>query len=250
MTMSVTTILIGSIALHRWGWSRARVAVVLAPLLAVDLAFAAANVFKIPAGGWIPLVVGIIGFTIFTTWSTGRRLLTARVQRQGLTIDGLISNLGRTPPHRHPGTGVYLHRRPGLVPPALLANLRHNDSLHETVVFVSATTEGRPHVLPAERERVTHHGMGFHQVDLRYGFIDPTDLAADLESLLIKGVSFDPTDTTYFLGRERIEATDRPGMALWRERLFAVLHRNAGDPTVHFGLPPDRSLDIGTHVDI
>ena len=250
LTMAITTILIASIARNRWGWTRTRIAVVLTPLLVIDLAFAGANLFKIPAGGWFPLLVGAAGFTIFTTWWTGRRLLNQRVQREGLTVEDFVANLSRNPPHRHAGTGVYLHRRPGMVPPALLTNLRHNDSLHDTVVFLSVVVADRPHVLPAEREHVTHHDLGFHQVEMHYGFIDASHLADDLEDLLIEDISFDPTQTTYFLGRERIEVTSRPGMALWREHLYAYLSRNAGDPTAHFGLPPDRSVDIGAHVDI
>ena len=168
--------------------------------------------------------------------------------RAGLTVDDFVDSLAEHPPTRHPGTGVYLHSRPGLVPPALLTNLRHNDSLHETIVFVSVTTDDRPHVNPAQRDHVTHHDLGFHELEIRYGFMDRTDLAADLEGLLIENISFDEQHTTFFLGRERIEITARPGMVPWREHLFAFLSRNAGDPTTHFGLPPERSVDIGTHV--
>jgi KUP system potassium uptake protein len=250
LTMVITTLLVASIARHRWGWTPMKTALVLAPLLVVDLAFASANVFKIPAGGWVPLLIGLAGFTIFTTWQAGRRLLTQRIEHTGLTIDNFVTELAQKPPARHPGTGVYLHREPGLVPPALLANLRHNDSLHDTIVFVSVTTQDKPHVNPAQRDHVTHHDLGFHELDMRYGFTDPTPVAHDLQNLLIDDISFDPDHTTYFLGRERIEATDRPGMARWREHLFAYLHRNASDPTTHFGLPPERSLDIGTHIDI
>ncbi|MDH4279610.1 MAG: KUP/HAK/KT family potassium transporter, partial [Acidimicrobiia bacterium] len=250
LTMAITTILIASIALNRWGWSKTRTALILVPLLIIDVAFAGANLFKIPTGGWVPLVVGFAGFTLFTTWWTGRHLLIQRVQRHGLTVDEFVHNLSLNPPHRHSGTGVYLHRRPGMVPPALLTNLRHNDSLHDTVVFLSVVSADRPHVHPAERDHVTHYDLGFHQVDMHYGFTDPTPLAEDLENLLIDDISFDPTQTTYFLSRERVEVSDRPGMAKWRERLYALLSRNAGDPTAHFGLPPERSVDLGSHVDI
>ena len=250
LTMVITTLLVASIARYRWAWSPTKTIAVLTPLLLVDVSFAGANLFKIPAGGWFPLLIGLIGFTIFTTWQAGRRLVARRIERTALTIDDFVAGLANNPPARHPGTGVYLHRQPGLVPPALLANLRHNDSLHDTIVFVSVTTQDRPHVNPAERDHVTHHDLGFHELDMHYGFTDPTPLATDLENLLIDGISFQPDHTTFFLGRERIEATDREGMARWREHLFAYLHRNASDPTAHFGLPPERSLDIGTHIDI
>ena len=250
LTMVITTLLVASIARHRWSWSRMKTIIVLVPLLIVDVAFASANLFKIPAGGWFPLLIGVGGFAIFTTWRTGRRVIASRVVRAGLTVDDFVAGLAKNPPARHPGTGVYLHSRPGLVPPALLANLRHNDSLHDTIVFLSVTTDDRPHVNPAQRDRVTHHALGFHELEMRYGFMDPTDLATDLEGLLIDNVSFHEDHTTFFLGRERIEVTARPGMVPWREHLFAFLSRNAGDPTTHFGLPPERSVDIGTHVDL
>lgn len=250
LTMVITTILIASIARHRWLWSRAKTVVVLAPLLAIDMAFAGANIFKIPAGGWFPLVIGAAGFVIFTTWWKGRHLVNARVEREGLTVEAFVAGLQKHPPHRHVGTAVYLHRTPGLVPPSLLANLRHNDSLHDDVVFVSVVTADVPHVLPAQRERVTHHVLGFHQLEMRYGFNDKPWLAADLESLGIDGLSFHPDSTTYFQGRERIETGSRPGMSRWRDRLYGLLHRNSSDPADAFGLPHDRTIDIGVHVEI
>ncbi len=250
LTMVITTLLVASIARNRWRWSRIKTAAILLPLLVVDTAFASANLFKIPAGGWFPLLVGLGGFAIFTTWRKGRSIIGQRVIRAGLTADDFVAGLAENPPARHPGTGVYLHSRPGLVPPALLTNLRHNESLHETIVFVSVTTDDRAHVNPAERDRVTHHSLGFHELEMRYGFTNKTDLAADLDNLLIEGISFDPQHTTFFLGRERIEVTDRPGMAAWREHLYTLLSRNAGDPTKFFGLPPERSVDIGTHVEL
>jgi KUP system potassium uptake protein len=137
-----------------------------------------------------------------------------------------------------------------LVPPALLSNLRYNDSLHETVVLVSVITVDQPHVTPAQRPHIRHLPAGFHQLVMRYGFADRPQLTKDLQQLLIEGVNFDEEHTNYFLGRERLTIEDRPGMAAWRDRLFIFLHRNASDPSVHFGLPPDRTVDIGTHVGI
>jgi KUP system potassium uptake protein len=250
LTMVITTVLIASIARHRWKWSPAKVVVVLAPLLVIDLAFAGANIFKIPAGGWFPLVVGILGFAVFTTWWKGRNLVRQRIERDGLTVTDFVASLEAHPPHRHPGTAVYLHREPHLVPPSLLTNLRHNDSLHETVVFVSVVMLDRPRVHQAEREIVTHHPLGFHEIQMRYGFTDPIHLDADLQNLIDHDISIRPEDSTYFLGRERIEVADSPGMAPWRERLFALLNRNSGDPTTHFDIPGDRTVEIGTSVDL
>ncbi|HEY5664210.1 MAG TPA: potassium transporter Kup [Ilumatobacter sp.] len=250
LTMIITTVLIAAVADQRWGWSRVRIAVVTAPLFAIDLAFVVANLFKIPAGGWIPLLIGAVGFVLLTTWSTGRRLLTAQVLKQALTIDRFVDGLTKHPPMRHSGTGVYLHRTPGRVPPALLANVRHNYSLHDSVVILSVIIDNRAHVNPAERARVTHHRLGFHSLQMHYGFTDETNLAADLQNLATSGLSFRPDQTTYFLGRERVTVTERPGMSKWREHLFVFLFRNAGDPATYFDLPPSRSVDIGTHVEL
>jgi KUP system potassium uptake protein len=250
LTMVITTMLIASIAHHRWGWSKVKTAVVLTPLLMVDSAFALANLFKIPAGGWFPLAVGAAGFVIFTTWRKGRSLLNQRVEREGLTVEAFVSGLRHHPPHRHAGTAVYLHRTPGRVPPALLANLRFNDSLHEDVVLVSVLTADTAHVHPAHRDQVTHRDLGFHELEMTYGFSDQPDLAEDLEHLCMDHISFGPSHTTYFLGRERVEASQRPGMSTWRDRIYILLHRNASDPAAAFGLPTERTLDIGSHVDI
>jgi len=248
LTMVITTVLIGSIALNRWRWSPARTVVVLAPLLAIDLAFAVANGFKIPDGGWFPLAVGLAGFTLFTTWWKGRHLVDQRVLRRGLTVDTFVSSLTDNPPPRHPGTGVYMHRRAGIVPPALLTNLRHNTSLHEAVVFLSLSTVDRPVVHRAQRARIERYGLGFYGLEMRYGFTDQIDLFRDLQNLVIEDLTFDRDHTTFFLGRERIEVSPEPGMAMWREHLFALLSRNSADPAAHFGLPPERCIDIGTHV--
>ncbi|NNF63766.1 MAG: potassium transporter Kup [Acidimicrobiia bacterium] len=250
LTMLITTILIASIARNRWGWSRLLTAAVMVPLLVVDVAFVSANLFKIPDGGWFPLVIGLAGFIIFTTWRKGRRIVHARVERRSLAVEDFVTGLAKNPPARHPGTGVYLHRVPGTVPPALLANLRHNDSLHEVVVFLSVITDDKPRVNPAQRSRVIHHADGFHEVEMHYGFTEAPRLGRDLANLLLDDVSFDPDITTFFLGRERIRVTDREGMATWREHLFALLARNAADPSSHFDLPPSRSVDIGTYVEI
>jgi KUP system potassium uptake protein len=250
LTMVITTLLVASVARNRWSWSRARTGLVVAPLLVIDLGFATANIFKIPAGGWVPLVVGLAGFTIFTTWHHGRQLVAGRIERKSLTIPNFVAGLANKPPHRHPGTGVYFHRTPGRVPPGLLANLRHNDSLHEAVVMLSVTTTDRPRVLTAQRDRVIAHGDGFFELEMRYGFQELPDIGTDLRSLLVDSLNFDGDSTTFFMGRERIEATEQPGMTRWRERLFAYMSRNAGDPSAHFGLPSDRTLDVGTHVEI
>ncbi|MCB0974215.1 MAG: potassium transporter Kup [Actinobacteria bacterium] len=250
VTMVITTILVARIAQDLWKWSRTKTYLILGPILLLDLAFATANLFKIPDGGWFPLLIGMLGFLVFTTWKKGRELVAERIERTGLTIGTFVRGLKENPPHRHTGTGVYMHRRPDHVPPALIMNLRQNDSLHDTVVMLSVVTDDRPVVLRPQRARVTEFGDGFFQLEMRYGFTEAVNLSADLADLTIPALSFDPDHTAYFLGRERIEATNRPGMAIWRERLFAWMHRNASDPSRYFGIPTERSVDLGIHIDL
>ncbi|MFV0523877.1 MAG: potassium transporter Kup [Acidimicrobiales bacterium] len=250
LTMVITTILVARVAQDLWGWSPLKVAVITIPLLVVDLAFAIANLFKIPHGGWFPLVIGVLGFIGFTTWRTGRHLVSERISRKSLSVEELATNLSANPPPRHPGTGVYLYRTPGQVPPVLLTNMRYNESLHTDIVVLSVVSSEEAHVPTAARHQITHHPAGFHELQMRYGFAERPDLGRDLPLLTKVDVSFDLEQTTFFFGRENISVTDRPGMAEWRERLFAFMHRNAADPASYFGIPTERSVDIGTHVDI
>jgi KUP system potassium uptake protein len=250
LTMLLTTLLVTAIALRIWSLPRVPTLIVAGLLLVVDAAFLTANLFKIPSGGWLPLAIGAIGFTAFTTWRSGRELVAARIERRALTLERFVAQLAEDPPPRQPGTGVYLHRNPGLVPPALLANLRHNATLHETVVLLSVLTDEEPRVPMARRAAIESLGHGFHRAELHYGFLETPDVAADLATDLLADVSFDRDHTTWYLGREHLEVTDRPGMARWREHLFAFLARNAADPSRYFGLPVDRTVDIGIHVEL
>ncbi len=250
LTMVITTLLIGWIARHRWGWSNLKTTLILGPLLVIDTAFASANMFKLPYGGWFPLVVGFAGFVIFTTWWSGRRLLRGRIDRTSISLDDFLENLAERQVHRQNGTAVYMHSRPGVVPPALRTNLRHYGTLHETIAVVSVLTDDRPHVPIEERSNVADRGLGIYEIEMHYGFTDPTTVSTDLTEVSIEDVDFDPRHATYFLGRERIEVRKRGGMATWREHLFAFMSRNASDPTAHFGISPEQAIDIGTHVDL
>ena len=250
LTMVITTAIVAQVARQLWNWSWLRVALTLSPLLTIDAAFAVANLFKIPDGGWFPLVVGIVGFVGFTTWHSGRVLVAERLERTGRTVEDLVSQVAIERPTRQAGSGVYLHRMQGFEPPALTANLRLNNSLHEQVVLLSVVITDDPVVPPDQRATFTEHDYGIHELEMRYGFTESPQIDQDLKLIRDSPVSFDPSRTTYFLGRERLDVTHRPGMALWREHVFAYLHRNAADPASHFHLPNDRTMDIGTYVEL
>ncbi len=248
-TMFITTILFAAYAQMHWGWSRGVVWSVGGFILLIEGAFLVANLFKIPEGGWFPLVVGVVIFSLLTTWKTGRALVHARLRVSRTTLDHLAASISEQPEsalRRVDGTGVYFFSQRGLVPTSLIANMRANGLLHSSVYVVTVETDDRPVVLPARRAEVVRHAGGISEVVLHYGFMERTPVARDLELHL----SIDPASTYYFLGRETVQPSDRHGMAPWREHLFALMNRNAADVGAYFELPPDRTIDIGSRVDI
>jgi len=249
-TMVITSILFLVVVLERFRWPRA-VAIPLCTLfLVVDLAFFVATLFKIPDGGWLPLVVGVVVFTVLTTWRTGRLLVNERLLGRGLPIDRFVDSIAEHPPARAPGAGAYFFRTPGMTPPALLANLRLNDSLHEHVLVVSIVTEDRPRVHPSQRAEITDLGGGFHQVVLHYGFMDEPDVPRALADRCASDIGIDVDTLAYFVGRETLRVTPRPGMARWREHLFALMSRNATSAADYFKLPLDRTGELGVGVEL
>ncbi len=246
LTMLITTILFLVMARLRWQWSWPKALAVTLPFFVVDSAFVGANMFKIPQGGWFPLVIGIGVFTLMVTWRTGRLALRDEALPRRLPLKRYVRSLQARPPARVPGTAVYLHRRPGVVPPALLANVHTFQVLHEEMVILSVMISDDAHVPRARRDTIRHLDLGFHEVELHYGFADRIDVPADLQSIVNSHLSFAPQQTTYFLGRETLEAGNRHWILALRDRLFIVLHRNARNPADAFQLPADRTLGVAS----
>jgi KUP system potassium uptake protein len=249
-TMGITTVLFYFVARGRFGWTRVQAGVPAAFFLAIDLAFFLANATKIAHGGWFPLLVGAAVFTAMTTWKTGRRILAERLSQTTLPIDLFLEDVGRSAPHRVPGTAVFMFGNPTGVPPALLHNLKHNQVLHETVVLLRVDTEEAPVVDPAERTTVEALGHGIFRMVMRYGFMEDPDVPRALAEVEHPGLGLPPMRTTYFLGRETLIASKKPGMAIWRERLFAVMSRNARTATSFFALPPNRVVELGAQIEL
>lgn len=251
-TMVITTLLFYVVLRERFGWARPSALALCIPFLAIDLAFFGGNVFKIPAGGWFPLVAGTLVFTAMTTWRTGRAIVADRIRHGEVPLDKFLDSLfsNEEPPARVEGTAVYLFSIPNVVPPALLANLRHNDVLHERVVIVSITTDSAPRVLPARRGELRACGHGVYCVVLHYGFMEQPDVPRGLTEGAAGRLGIEPAETTYFLGAESLVVTDRPGMARWRERLFALLARNATPASSYFGLSPESTVVIAQQVEL
>ena len=252
-TMVITTMLFYVVLRERFGWSTPAAAALIAVFLPVEIGFLAANLFKIPAGGWFPLVVGAAVFTLLTTWATGRRIVGERIRQGELKLETYIESLmsGRRPPARVPGTAIYLYSGRGMAPPAMIANMRHNDVLHDQVIVLSIVTDDESaRVLPARRSEVSDLGHGVHQVVLHYGFIEEPDVPQGLCEGAAVRLGINPATAAYFLGSESLVVTRRPGMARWRERLFAAVSRNAANAATYFNLPPDRTVTLGQQVEL
>jgi KUP system potassium uptake protein len=249
-TMVLTTILFYVVAREHFGWRASWLAPLCAMLFVVDVAFFSATLFKIPEGGWFPLLMATVIFTVLSTWRTGQRIVTDRLLHGGYPVDKFVDGLRAHPPTRAPGQGVYLFQMVGVTPPALIGNLRYNDALHETVVVVSVVTEKRPRVPPARRAEITHLGDGFHQVVLHYGFMQQPDIPKALADHCTTHIPLDLSSVNYFVGRAVVRVTPREGMARWREHLYAFMTRNSSSIALYFRLPIAQTLELGVSVEL
>ena len=249
-TMTIDSILVMIIFRRMWSWSRTKVALVGSLFLFVDAAFLAANADKVEHGGWFPLVLGAVIFTLMATWRRGRDLVMREIKQSGLALTPFISSIAAHPPLRVPGTAIFLTANQDGVPHALLHNLKHNKVLHERNVLLTVDVLETPTAEPDERVTVEALGNDFYKLTLRFGFAEDPDVPEAIEAIRSCGLPFELMDTTFFLSRESIVATDRPGMALWRDRLFVFMARNATPATAFFQIPGNRLIELGTHVEI
>ncbi len=250
MTMVITITLLYVVMTERWGWPLPAAVAVTATFLIIDLAFFGANLLKLTHGGWVTLLIASVLFVLMTTWRTGRRLLGERLTARAIPLDDFIAAVIAQSPQRVPGTAVFMTAQPQGTPPALAHNVRYNKVLHEHVVVLQVTTAQTPYVAPADRLSVELLGHGIYSVRAQYGFMEDPDVPAALLLAREKGVDLDPDDLTYFLGRETILVTRRAGMALWREKLFVLIARNAVRATAFFRLPPERVVELGVQVEM
>jgi KUP system potassium uptake protein len=251
MTMLIDTLLLAVVARALWPRARRWVLPLCALFLVIDLAFVAANGVKIPQGAWFPVVLGILLFTLLRTWRRGRQLLHEEVQKEGIRIDSFIPGLMLAPPVRVPGTAIFLTSDPGVVPHALLHNLKHNKVLHERNIFLTAETLTVPYAARDRRLKIESIGNEFYRVIARFGFMETPDIPlALMRSCDQEGIHFDPMETTYFVSRETIVAGKHRGMPVWRDKLFAVMHRNAAPATGFFRIPGNRLVELGAQVEI
>ncbi len=252
-TMTITTLLFHRVARDRWHWSRVAVWPLTAAFLVVDLAFLAANLVKIGEGGWFPLIAAGGIFLLLSTWKHGREALARSVAGSSLPLDLFLPDLERHPPHRIPGTAVFMTSDPAGTPGVLLHHLKHNKVLHQRVLVVSVGTEEIPFVDAADRLTVKDLGNGIFQVVGRYGFMETPNVPGLLASIpegALPGPRLEKTvmDTSYYLGRETLLPDGPSRMPRWRKRLFIILARNARPASAFFGLPPNRVVEMGAQV--
>jgi KUP system potassium uptake protein len=249
-TMVITTILAGVVSRERFGWSIGWAVAVTAGFLCVDLAFFGANLFKIAHGGWFPLAVAAVVFTVMTTWSRGRELLNKSLGTSLVTVEQFSEEVRRRKPPTVPGTAIYLSMIPVVIPPALRHNFHHNKVLHEHVCFLTAVTEETA-VWRKPRVEVEKLDGRFFRILVHYGYMEDPNIPVSLRSVSVPGLSFEEDSTHYILGKESIiPSRKKRGMALWREKLFAFLSRNAFSAMPAFCLPPEQSIEIRGQVEI
>jgi KUP system potassium uptake protein len=248
-TMTITTLGVFIVARYRWAWGLGRMALFLLPLLVVDVLFLAANSAKIATGGWFPLAFGALVFLVLTTWKRGRTLVNLELGKTGIALQPFLKSLSIYPPTRVEGTAVFMTQEAGLVPHALLHNLKHNRVMHERVIFLSAHTRNVPHVEAEDMAEVTDLEEGCWQVVVRLGFQDEYDVGAIFEVLAKHhDLELAVNECSFFLSRQNVLAESGQGMWRWRQRLFGWMLRNAQPASDFFRIPPNRVIEIGTQV--
>ena len=247
--MLIDAVLISVVLLQLWNWNRIVSIVLLALFFTVDGLYLTANLLKIPAGGWFPLLIGAIAFTLLTTWAKGRQLLLARMDEASLPIEIFIKSAA-TSATRVPGTAVFMTSSSSGVPHALLHNLKHNKVLHERVILLTVKIQDVPYVPEAKRVETKEYGSGFYRMIIHYGFMEEVNIPSVLQSTKDCGPTCKMMDTSFFLARQTLIASARPGMAIWREKLFSWMLRNAESAMEFFKLPTNRVVELGSQVEI
>lgn len=249
-TMLISGVLTIVLASERWRIRPALLWPAALIFLGIDAAYLSANLVKFFEGAWFPLLLALVAFTVMRTWRRGRDLVREQINRDSLRIEHFVESLMLDPPVRVPGIAVFMTPSNDYLPPALLHNLKHNKVLHESNVILSVQTLSVPRAQDSEQVLHTDLGYGFTRLTLRFGFMEDPDVPMALARWKIPGSGLDPMRTTFFASRESLAAKDDQGMALWRDKLFLLMSRNATPATEFFGIPGNRLVELGTQVTI
>ena len=249
-TMLVNTLMSWSVVTKKWKWPMWAVLGTLVPFGIIDGVFLTSNLLKIPDGAWMPLVLGGGLVLIMWTWVRGTQILTDKTRKDSLPLHDLIEMLKARPPHRAPGTAIFLTSDPEVAPVALMHNLKHNKVLHEKNVILTVHTADRPRVADSQRVTMEPISDDFKRLTITYGFMETPNVPRALGLCRKQGLKFDIMSTSFFLGRRSVVPSARQGMPLWQDKLFIFLMRNAANPTDFFHIPPGRVVELGTQVSV
>jgi KUP system potassium uptake protein len=247
--MFIDTILLAVVLITLWRWPLWKAAPLIAVFIVVDMAYLGANLLKVPQGGWVPLVIGLFIFTLLTTWSRGRQLMRQSMTEGTIPME-VFAKSANTSAKRVQGTAIFMASTAAGVPSALLHNIKHNKVLHERVVVLTVAIQDVPFVDEAKRCEMKDLGQGFYRLTLKYGFLEETNIPLALKQAEICGGPFEMMRTSFFLSRQTLIASEKPGMAIWREKLFAWMLRNAASAMEFFRLPSNRVVELGSQVEI
>lgn len=247
--MLIDNFLLGVVLIAMWKWKWWAAAPLLFAFFVLDIAYLGANLTKIPDGGWVPLVIGLAIFIMLTTWSRGRALMRQNMAEASIPME-VFAKSAHNSAARVPGTAIFMASSNAGVPSALLHNIKHNKVLHERVIILTVQIEDVPTLNGAERWRAVDLGQGFYRLTLFFGFLEETDVPAALSRVDMCGAPFDMMKTSFFLSRQTLLSSKTPGMAIWREKLFAWMMRNAAAPMEFFRLPTNRVVELGSQLEI
>lgn len=250
-TMTITSLLFFVVAHRQWGWSWLKAGGLVAVFLIIDITFLIPNLTKLWHGGWFPLVVATIFFTLMATWKRGRALLSERLAKLRLPMDTFLESLAKgVKPLRVPGTAVFMTSNVSGVPVVLMHHYKHNKVLHERIVLLAVSTAEIPTVPMRERVKVRELGQGFYRVEASYGFMQTPSIKDIANCCETVGLEIDPLQASFYLGRETLITTQKPGMSQWRKTLFSVMSRNAISAVAYFDLPPNRVVEMGAQIEL
>jgi KUP system potassium uptake protein len=248
--MLINTLMSFSVIRKSWKWPLWAVLGALIPFGFIDTIFLTSNLLKIPDGAWLPLALGAILILIMWTWTRGSQILSAKAKKDSLPLSDLIEMLRARPPHRAPGTAIFLTSDPDVAPVALMHNLKHNKVLHEKNVILTVRTTDRPRVPESQRVVMEPINDDFKKITLSFGFMESPQVPRALGLCRKQGLKFDIMSTSFFLGRRSVVPSASQGMPLWQDKLYIFLMRNAANPTDFFHIPPGRVVELGAQVSV